>query len=66
MAAAGAIRCRHSTDGGVQWPSNEAPDVLHWVMRPAFYHHICMTIDIASNSLAFFIVVDTFFAPNLI
>jgi hypothetical protein len=46
--------------------SNEAPDVLHWVMCPAFYHHICMTIEIASNSIAFFIVVDTFFAPNLI
>jgi hypothetical protein len=25
------------------------PDVLHWAMRPASYHHIHMVIKIASN-----------------
>jgi hypothetical protein len=33
--------------------SCEAQDVLHWVMHPALYHHICMVIKITSNFPAF-------------
>jgi hypothetical protein len=36
----------------------EAMDVLYWVMRPAWYRHICMAIKIASNLPAFFVVAD--------
>jgi hypothetical protein len=42
--------------------SSEAPDVLYRAMRPASYRLTRMAIKIASNSLAFFIVVDSFFA----
>jgi hypothetical protein len=38
--------------------SSEALDVLHWAMRPALYRHTRMTIKIASDSPAFFVVVD--------
>jgi hypothetical protein len=38
--------------------SSEAPDVLYRAMRPASYRLTRMAIKIASNSLAFFIVVD--------
>jgi hypothetical protein len=37
---------------------HEATDVLHWAMRPALYHRICMAIKIASNLPAFFVIVD--------
>jgi hypothetical protein len=39
--------------------SIEARDVLHWVMRPGSYRHICMAIHIASNLSAFFVVVNS-------
>jgi hypothetical protein len=28
--------------------SHEAMDALHWSMRPALHHHICMAFEIAS------------------
>jgi len=39
--------------------SSEALDVLHRAMRLASYHCIAMAIEIASNSSAFFVVVDS-------
>jgi hypothetical protein len=45
--------------------SSEAPDVIHQAMRPASYHLTRMAIKIASDSPAFFDVVDSFFAHNL-
>ncbi len=38
--------------------SNEALDVLHRAMCPALYRHICVAIEITSNSPAFFVVID--------
>jgi hypothetical protein len=38
--------------------SSEALDVLHRAIRPASYRRICMAIEIASDSPAFFIVAD--------
>jgi hypothetical protein len=38
--------------------SSEALDVLHWVICPASYRRIRMAIEIASDSSAFFVVVD--------
>jgi hypothetical protein len=57
MAAAGAIRRRHLTDGDL--------DVLHWVMPPALYCHICMAIEIASDLLTFVVVVDSLLPTNI-
>jgi hypothetical protein len=37
---------------------SEAPDVIHWAMRPASYQCIAMAIEIAINSPAFFVAVD--------
>ena len=45
--------------------SSEAPDVIHRAMRPASYRLTRMAIKIASDSPAFFVVVDSFFAHNL-
>jgi hypothetical protein len=39
---------------------SEALDVLYWAMRPASYHCIAMAIEIAIDSPAFFVVVDSF------
>jgi hypothetical protein len=39
--------------------SSEALDVLYWVMCPALYRCIPMTIKIARNSPAFFAAVDS-------
>jgi len=39
--------------------SSEALDVLHQVMRLALYRCIAMAIEIASDSSAFFVVVDS-------
>jgi hypothetical protein len=39
--------------------SSEALDVLHWAMCPALYRHLCMAIEIASDSPAFFVVIDS-------
>ncbi len=44
---------------------SEAPDVLHWVMRPALYRGTCMAIEIASESHDFFVFIDSLFAYNL-
>jgi hypothetical protein len=37
---------------------SEALDVLHWAMRLASYRHIHMANEIASDSTAFFVVVN--------
>jgi hypothetical protein len=39
--------------------SIEARDVFPWAMHPVLYCHICMAIDIAGNSPAFVVVVDS-------
>jgi len=39
--------------------SSEALDVLHWEMRPASYHCIAMAIEIAIDSPAFFVTVNS-------
>jgi hypothetical protein len=38
--------------------SSEAPDVIHQAMRPALYHCIAMTIEIAIDSPAVFVAVN--------
>jgi hypothetical protein len=38
---------------------SEALDVLHWAMRPASYQFISMAIEIAIESPAFFVAVDS-------
>jgi hypothetical protein len=38
---------------------SEALDVLHQAMHPALYRHMRMAIEIASNSPAFFVAVDS-------
>jgi hypothetical protein len=43
---------------------SEAQDVLHRMMRPTSHRRIPVAIEIASNSPAFFIVVDLMFAHN--
>jgi hypothetical protein len=42
--------------------SSEALDVIHRAMRPASYRLTRMAIKIASDSPAFFVVVDSFAA----
>ena len=44
---------------------SEAQDVLHRAMRLASHRRIRMTIEIASDLPAFFIVVDSLFAHNV-
>ena len=44
--------------------SSEAQDVLHRAMCPASHRCIRMAIEIASDSPAFFVVVDLLFAHN--
>jgi hypothetical protein len=39
--------------------SNEALDMLYWVMRPALYRCIAMAIEIAINLPAFSVAVDS-------
>jgi hypothetical protein len=39
--------------------SSEAPDVLHRAMRPALYRCVAMVIEIAINSPAFFVAIDS-------
>jgi hypothetical protein len=48
----------------VQWRHpvalrEEALDVLYWSMRPALYRCIAMAIEIAIDSTAFFVAVDS-------
>ncbi len=50
--AAGVVRRRHSTNGGIQWLRVKRS------MRPASYRHIRMAIEIASYMPAFFVVAD--------
>ena len=45
--------------------SSKALDVLHQAMRPALYRCIAMTIKIASNLPAFFVILDSL-SPNII
>jgi hypothetical protein len=45
--------------------SSKAPDVIHRAMRPASCRLTRIAIKIASDSPAFFVVVDLFFAHNL-
>jgi hypothetical protein len=44
---------------------HEATDVLNQAMRPALHRCICMVIEVASNSFAFFVVADYLFAHKL-
>jgi hypothetical protein len=44
---------------------SKAPDVTHQAMRPESYRLTRIAIKIASNSPAFFVVIDSFFAHNL-
>jgi hypothetical protein len=44
--------------------SSKAWDVLHWAMRPASYHCICMANKIASNLPSFFVVVNFIIGHN--
>ena len=44
--------------------SSEAQDVLHQAMCPALHRRIHMAIEIASDSPAFFVVVNLLFAHN--
>jgi hypothetical protein len=53
MAAAGEIRCEHSTNGGI------VLDVLYRSMRPASYRCIAEAIEIAIDSPACFVAVDS-------
>jgi hypothetical protein len=64
LAAAGAMRCRHLPDGGIEWLLVKAWYVLHRAMRPALYCHIYMAIKIASYLPAFFGVVDFIVGHN--
>jgi hypothetical protein len=43
-----------AASSGFEW----SLDVLHWAMRLGLYRCIAMAIEIASNSSAFFVVVD--------
>jgi hypothetical protein len=60
MVSAGAIRGKYSPDGGVRRPvaSRVALDLPDWAMRSALYRLIRMAIEMASESAAFFSVVD--------
>jgi hypothetical protein len=44
--------------------SSEAQDVLHWAMCPTLHRRIHMAIEIASDSPAFFVIVNLLFAHN--
>jgi hypothetical protein len=44
---------------------SEAQDVLHWEMHPTSHHRIRMSIKIACDLPAFFVVVDSLFAHNV-
>ncbi len=44
---------------------SEAPDVFHWAMRPASCCRIRMSIEIAIDSSAFFVVADYLIAHKL-
>ncbi len=67
LAAAGAIRRRHSPDDGIQWllASSEALDVVHWAMLSVSYCHICMVIKIASESGVLFCIGNFVVINNL-
>jgi hypothetical protein len=58
MMAAGAVRRRYSTTGGIPVAPSEALDVLYQSIRPAPYRRIRMAIKIASYLPAFFVVTD--------
>ena len=58
MMAAGVVRRRHSTTGGIPVAPSEALDVLYQSIRPAPYRRIRMAIKIASYLPAFFVVTD--------
>jgi len=59
MATAAAMRCEHLTDGNIPWLLLKPEMCSIGKLRPASYRHICMEVEIASNSPAFFIVVDS-------
>jgi hypothetical protein len=46
--------------------SSEAPDVIHRAMRPTSYRLTRMAIKIASNSPAFFFVVDLLLPTKIV
>jgi hypothetical protein len=45
--------------------SSEALDLLHWAMRLASYRCIAMAIEIARDSSAFFVAVNSLFATTI-
>jgi hypothetical protein len=55
MAAAWAMRPRHSPDVGIQWLLVQARDVLHRAMHPPSYCRICMVIEITREVGVIFI-----------
>ena len=64
MAAATAMRCEHSPNGGIHW-LRVALDVLHWVMRPTLYRCITMAIGIVIDFACIFVVTDIIVAHNI-
>ena len=65
--AAGVIQ--HTAQALDQWhhsvASNEGLDVLHWAMHPASYRRIYIAIEIASDSPAFFVIVNLLLPTNI-
>jgi hypothetical protein len=67
MAAATAMQCKHLPNGGIQWfqvmprMCSIGQCAPHRTTTPA----IRMAIEIASDSPAFFVVIDSLFANNV-
>jgi hypothetical protein len=64
-AAAAAMQCKHSPDGGIQWLRVKPGMCFIWLMRPASHRRIRMAIKIASNLPAFCVVLHLVFAHNV-
>jgi hypothetical protein len=62
-AAAAAMHCEHSPNGGIQWLL-EKPWMCSIGNVPRIVHRIRMVIEITINLPSFFIVVDFLFAHN--
>ncbi len=63
MLAAGAIRLRHSPDGGIQWLLVK-PGISFWVMCIASPWPNAMVIETDTIDVSFFVVVNVLFAHN--
>ena len=64
-AAGGVIWHMHLINGWHPVALSESLDVLHQAMHPVLYRCITMTIEIASDLPAFFIVVDSLLPTNI-